>query len=67
MAYFWKFGGLTPSQETFCDLVSMSRLPDEPYRQYFDRLVAFVSKHLMVRATDEKTAVDGVAVPIGGV
>ena len=38
--------GLTPSQETFCDLVSMSRLPDEPYRQYFDRLVAFVSKHL---------------------
>ena len=39
--------GLIPSQETFCDLASMNRLPDEPYRQFYDRLVAFASKHLM--------------------
>ena len=58
--------GLTPSQETFCDLINMSRQPDEPYRHFFDRLVAFKTKHLMKRATDEKSTVDGVTIPVGG-
>ena len=58
--------GLTPSQETFCDLVGMSRLPGEPYRQFYDRMIAFVSKHLAKRAPDVKTTVDGVQIPILG-
>ena len=28
--------GLSPSQETFCDISSMFHLPSEPYRQYYD-------------------------------
>ena len=55
--------GLTPSQETFCDFSSMVRLPDEPYRQYYDRLVAFMTKHLMPEGTQE---VDGISVKEGG-
>ena len=39
--------GVTPSQETFCDFPGMKRLPNEPYRQFYDRMVAFVTKHLV--------------------
>ena len=39
--------GLLPSQETFCDFSSLTRAPSEPYRQFFDRMLAFLSQHLM--------------------
>ena len=58
--------GLVPSQETFCDLSDMSRLPGEPYRQFYDRMVAFVYKHLMQRNTTNATEVDGVQIPDNG-
>ena len=58
--------GLIPSQETFCDLTQMSRLPDEPYRQFFDKLVAFTGRHLMVHNSKEEHIVDGIKVPPAG-
>ena len=58
--------GLIPSQETLCDLVQLSRLPGEPYRQFFDRLVAFMSRHLMPHNTKEEYSVDGIKVPATG-
>ena len=33
--------GLIPSQETLCDFPSLSREPNEPYRQFYDRMVSF--------------------------
>ena len=57
--------GLIPSQETFCDFSEMMRLPSEPYRQFYDRMVAFVSKHMM-RGGTNATEVDGVQVPENG-
>ena len=56
--------GLIPSQETFCDFMSIARLPNEPYRQFFDRMVAFLRKHLM--SSSCKVEVDGTAVSEGG-
>ena len=58
--------GLIPSQETLCDLVQLSRLPGERYRQFFDRLVAFMNRHLMPHNTKEEYTVDGVKVPPTG-
>ena len=58
--------GLIPSQETLCDLVQLSRLPGEPYRQFFDRLVAFMNRHLMPHNTKEEYTVDGVKGPPTG-
>ena len=58
--------GLTPSQETFCDFASMLRLPNEPYRQFYDRMVAFISKHLMKRNGRQNVEVDGIFVPDNG-
>ena len=57
--------GLVPSQETFCDFITLSRMPNEPYRQLYDRMVSFVSKHLMPRTT-ALTEVDGVEIPTAG-
>ena len=57
--------GLVPSQESWCDFATLSRAPNEPYRQFYDRMVSFVTKHLM--AEDVKnTEVDGVIIPRGG-
>ena len=58
--------GLIPSQETFCDLTQMSRLPDEPYRQFFDRLVAFTGRHLMTHDGKQEYSVEGIKVPPAG-
>ena len=57
--------GLAPSQETWCDFVALSRAPNEPYRQFYDRLVSFASKHLM-KENVKNTEVDGVFVATGG-
>ena len=57
--------GLVPSQESLCDFPELSREPNEPYRQFFDRMVAFISKHLMP-ATTSLAKVENVLVPTGG-
>ena len=44
----------------------MVRLPNEPYRQFYDRMVAFMSKHLMKRNERHNVEVDGVLVPVAG-
>ena len=56
--------GLVPSQETLCDFPKLFRMPNEPYRQLYDRMVSYVTKHLMVRS--QLTEVDGVVIPEGG-
>ena len=53
--------GLIPLQETFCDFMGIARLPTEPYRQCFDRMVAFLRKHLM-SSTCKVVDVDGTTV-----
>ena len=58
--------GLLPSQETFCDFSSLTRAPNEPYRQFFDRMLAFLSQHLMPHKVAGDNTVDGTAVPVGG-
>ena len=58
--------GLLPSQETFCDFTGLSRAPNEPYRQFYDRLVAFLTQHLMPHKVAGDNTVDGCAVPVGG-
>ena len=57
--------GLVPSQETLCDFPTLSRMPNEPYRQLYDRMVSFVTKHLMNRSAT-LPEVDGIAIPEGG-
>ena len=57
--------GLLPTQESFCDFSSIVREPSEPYRQFFDRLVSYVSKHLMPPSA-EPTRVDSIQVPTEG-
>ena len=58
--------GLLPSQETFCDFSSLTRAPNEPYRQFFDRMLAFLSQHLMPYKRGGDNTVDGTVVPAGG-
>ena len=58
--------GLLPSQETFCDFSSISRAPNEPYRQFYDRMLAFLSQHLMPHKDNDRNSVDGTDVPAGG-
>ena len=58
--------GLLPSQETFCDFSSISRAPNEPYRQFYDRMIAFLSQHLMPHKDNDRNSVDGTDVPAGG-
>ena len=58
--------GVTPSQETFCDFSGLQRLPSEPYRQFYDRMVAFVTKHLVKGHKTKKSNLDGIDVPAGG-
>ena len=55
--------GLVPSQESLCDFLDLSRSPNEPFRQFYDRMVSFMTKHLMKEGVTE---VDGVTVPTGG-
>ena len=57
--------GLVPSQESFCDFVYIVREPNEPYRQFYDRMVAFMSKHLMP-GTSSEVNIDSVTVPQTG-
>ena len=40
-------------------------MPNEPYRQLYDRMVSFVTKHLMNRSAT-LPEVDGIAIPEGG-
>ena len=58
--------GVTPSQETFCDFTGLKRLPNEPYRQFYDRMVAFVTKHLVKGHKTTKSNLEGIDVPAGG-
>ena len=58
--------GVTPSQKTFCDFSGLQRLPSEPYRQFYDRMVAFVTKHLVKGHKTKKSNLDGIDVPAGG-
>jgi len=58
--------GLLPTQETFCDLLTISRLPNEPYRQFYERIQSFVVQHLMPGSAKEVILVNGVAVPHEG-
>ena len=39
--------GLLPTQETFCDFLSLNRLPNEPYRQFYERILSFMVQHLV--------------------
>ena len=57
--------GLVPSQETLCDFPTLVRMPNEPYRQLYDRMVSFITKHLMGRSTTINE-VDGVMIPEDG-
>ena len=57
--------GLVPSQETLCNFPMLTRMPNEPYRQLYDRMVSFITKHLMGRSVT-MTEVDGVMIPEGG-
>ena len=41
-------------------------LPNEPYRQLFDSMVAFVLKHLIVRNERQNVEVDGIQIPTAG-
>ena len=58
--------GLLPTQETFCDFLSMNRLPNEPYRQFDERILSFVVQHLMPYQAGGVNLVDGVSVPTNG-
>ena len=44
----------------------MTRLPGEPYRQFYDRIVAFMSRHLMPKNAKQEHSVDGIQVPDNG-
>ena len=57
--------GLVPSQESLCDFPDLVREPNEPYRQFFDRMVSFISKHLMPAST-ASVKVESVQVPNTG-
>ena len=48
--------GVSPSQESFLDLVNMHKNPSESYRQYHERILAFARQHL----TQANVVVDGV-------
>ena len=58
--------GVIPSQETFCDFPGMKRLQNEPYRQFYDRMVAFVTKHLVKGHKSKATNLEGIDIPAGG-
>ena len=55
--------GLLPSQESFLDLDSFTKQPNESYRQFYERIVAHARQHLHVTAGIN---VDGAIVPNGG-
>ena len=55
--------GLKATQESFLELESMSKQPGESYRQFYERLLAHVRKHLVSTAG---TTVDGATVARGG-
>ena len=57
--------GVTPSQETFCDFSGLKRLPNEPYRQFYDRMVSFVEKHLVKGHRTKTTSLESVSIPPG--
>ena len=44
----------------------MTRAPNEPYRQFYDRMIAFLSQHLMQHKVGGDNTVDGTTVPVGG-
>ena len=58
--------GLLPTQETFCDFLTLTRLPNEPYRQFYERMQSFVVQHLMPYKTKDVNLVNGVIVPPEG-
>ena len=58
--------GLLPTQETFCDFLSLTRLPNEPYRQFYERIQSFVVQHLMPFKAKGANLVNGVDVPPEG-
>ena len=54
--------GVSPSQESFLDFVSIHKDANESYRQYHERLLAFARQHL----TKANTSVDGVNSGVSG-
>ena len=58
--------GVLPTQESFCDFTDITRAPNEPYRQFYDRMLSFVSMHLMPYKAGANNTVDGTAVPATG-
>ena len=58
--------GLLPTQETFCDFLSLNRLPNEPYRQFYERILSFMVQHLVPFQAKGVNLVNGVAVPPEG-
>ena len=44
----------------------MKRLPNEPYRQFYDRMVAFVTKHLVKGHKSKASNLEGIDIPAGG-
>ena len=58
--------GLLPTQETFCDFLSLNRLPNEPYRQFYERILSFMVQHLVPYQAKGGNLVSGVAVPPEG-
>ena len=54
--------GVSPSQESFLDIINMEKNASESYRQYHERILAFARQHL----TRANVVVDGVHSGIAG-